>query len=32
VIQAIERVMGMILTTMAVQMLLSGIREFLLSL
>jgi multiple antibiotic resistance protein len=32
VIQAIERLMGMILTTMAVQMLLSGVREFLLSL
>jgi multiple antibiotic resistance protein len=31
VIQAIERLMGMILTTMAVQMLLSGVREFLLS-
>ena len=32
VIQAIERLMGMILTTMAVQMLLSGVQEFLLSL
>jgi multiple antibiotic resistance protein len=32
VIQAIERLMGMILTTMAVQMLLSGVREFLHSL
>jgi multiple antibiotic resistance protein len=32
VIQAIERLMGMILTTMAVQMLLSGVREFSLSL
>lgn len=32
VIQAIERLMGMILTTMAVQMLLSGVRKFLLSL
>ena len=31
VIQAIERLMGMILTTMAVQMLLSGVRDFLLS-
>lgn len=31
VIQAIERLMGMILTTMAVQMLLSGVRVFLLS-
>lgn len=29
VLQAIERLMGMILTTMAVQMLLSGVREFL---
>ena len=29
VIQAIERLMGMILTTMAVQMLLSGVQEFL---
>jgi small neutral amino acid transporter SnatA (MarC family) len=31
VIQAIERLMGMILTTMAVQMLLSGVRVFMLS-
>jgi multiple antibiotic resistance protein len=29
VLKAIERLMGMILTTMAVQMLLSGLREFL---
>lgn len=29
VLQAIERLMGMILTTMAVQMLLSGVQEFL---
>ena len=29
VIQAIERLMGMILTTLAVQMLLTGIKEFL---
>ncbi len=27
-LKAIERLMGMILTTMAVQMLLSGIKEF----
>jgi multiple antibiotic resistance protein len=32
VLQAIERLMGMILTTMAIQMLLSGVREFLESL
>jgi multiple antibiotic resistance protein len=32
VIQAIERLMGMILTTMAVQMLLTGVRVFLRSL
>ena len=32
VIQAIERLMGMLLTTMAVQMLLSGVREFMRSL
>jgi len=31
VLKAIERLMGMILTTLAVQMLLRGIREFLLS-
>jgi multiple antibiotic resistance protein len=31
-LQAIERLMGMILTTMAIQMLLSGVREFLESL
>jgi multiple antibiotic resistance protein len=32
VIQAIERLMGMILTTMAVQMLLTGVRVFMRSL
>jgi multiple antibiotic resistance protein len=32
VLKAIERLMGMILTTMAVQMLLSGVREFIVGL
>jgi multiple antibiotic resistance protein len=32
VLKAIERLMGMILTTMAVQMLLTGVREFLVGL